>query len=191
MRPHHSRAPMSAYRPTSARENEILRVRWLGRLPYAEAWDLQRGIHEGKALGRTSDDYLLLLEHPQLVAERRLRHVQALGRPAEVQLLSHRDEVAQLAYLHVPSLPPDPSRVLIAARDGCSLIDGRSGTGLAACGSGCGSTMTSRWRPWSTSQRPIRFIRDGVSSLPSTRPPRSDPRARATPASVSSRADGS
>ena len=42
----------------------LLRTRWLGRLPYAEAWDLQRGIHEGKAIGRTSDDYLLLLEHP-------------------------------------------------------------------------------------------------------------------------------
>jgi lipoic acid synthetase len=39
-------------------------VRWLGRLPYTEAWDLQRGIHEGKAVGRSEDDYLLLLEHP-------------------------------------------------------------------------------------------------------------------------------
>jgi lipoic acid synthetase len=42
----------------------MLRVRWLGRLPYGEAWDLQRGFHEGKVLGRTRDDYLLLLEHP-------------------------------------------------------------------------------------------------------------------------------
>jgi lipoic acid synthetase len=39
-------------------------VRWLGRLPYTEAWDLQRAIHEGKVTGRTEDDYLLLLEHP-------------------------------------------------------------------------------------------------------------------------------
>jgi lipoic acid synthetase len=42
----------------------MLRVRWLGRLPYTEAWDLQRAIHEGKVTGRTEDDYLLLLEHP-------------------------------------------------------------------------------------------------------------------------------
>lgn len=42
----------------------LLRTRWLGRLPYTEAWDLQRAIHEGKVRGRTSDDYLLLLEHP-------------------------------------------------------------------------------------------------------------------------------
>ena len=41
-----------------------LRTRWLGRLPYTEAWDLQRAFHEGKVRGRTNDDYLLLLEHP-------------------------------------------------------------------------------------------------------------------------------
>ena len=42
----------------------MLRTRWLGRLPYGEAWDLQRAFHEGKVRGRTHDDYLLLLEHP-------------------------------------------------------------------------------------------------------------------------------
>jgi len=42
----------------------VLRARWLGRLPYAEAWDLQKAIHEGRVTGRTADDYLLLLEHP-------------------------------------------------------------------------------------------------------------------------------
>lgn len=41
-----------------------MRVRWLGRLPYGEAWDLQRAFHEGRSTGRTADDYLLLLEHP-------------------------------------------------------------------------------------------------------------------------------
>ncbi|MCB2223069.1 MAG: lipoyl synthase [Actinobacteria bacterium] len=41
-----------------------LRARWLGRLPYDEAWDLQRALHEGRVEGRTPDDYLLLLEHP-------------------------------------------------------------------------------------------------------------------------------
>ncbi len=45
-------------------DDRTLRVRWLGRLPYAEAWDLQRAFHEGKVVGRTPDDYLLLLEHP-------------------------------------------------------------------------------------------------------------------------------
>ncbi len=43
---------------------DTLRTRWLGRLPYAEAWDLQRAFHEGRSTGRTPDDYLLLCEHP-------------------------------------------------------------------------------------------------------------------------------
>ena len=41
-----------------------LRTRWLGRLPYAEAWDLQKAFHEGRVQGRSVDDYLLLVEHP-------------------------------------------------------------------------------------------------------------------------------
>ncbi|NNF63756.1 MAG: lipoyl synthase [Acidimicrobiia bacterium] len=40
------------------------RTRWLGRLAYREAWDLQRAIWEGRSGGRTLDDYMLLLEHP-------------------------------------------------------------------------------------------------------------------------------
>jgi len=35
-----------------------VRARWLGRVPYTEAWDLQRALAE-----RSDDDYLLLLEH--------------------------------------------------------------------------------------------------------------------------------
>jgi lipoic acid synthetase len=38
-----------------------MRVRWLGRLPYREAWSLQRAI-----AGRSVEDYLLLLEHPHV-----------------------------------------------------------------------------------------------------------------------------
>jgi lipoyl synthase len=36
-----------------------MRIRWLGRVPYREAWDLQRGL-----AGRSSENYLVLLEHP-------------------------------------------------------------------------------------------------------------------------------
>lgn len=35
-----------------------MRARWLGRVPYAEAWDLQRAL-----AARAKDDYLLLVEH--------------------------------------------------------------------------------------------------------------------------------
>ena len=38
-----------------------LRVRWLGSVPYREAWSLQRAI-----ASRSADDYLLLLEHPSV-----------------------------------------------------------------------------------------------------------------------------
>ncbi len=46
------------------RNQPLLRVRWLGRVAYAEAWDLQRAFWEGRVEGRSRDDYLLLLEHP-------------------------------------------------------------------------------------------------------------------------------
>jgi len=48
----------------TAAPDPTLRVRWLGRVEYDEAWDLQRAIWEGKTVGRSDDDYLLLLEHP-------------------------------------------------------------------------------------------------------------------------------
>ncbi len=39
----------------------MLRVRWLGRVPYHEAHALQGALH-----ARSSDDYVLLLEHPDI-----------------------------------------------------------------------------------------------------------------------------
>jgi lipoic acid synthetase len=39
----------------------MLRVRWLGRVPYHEAHALQRALHV-----RSADDYVLLLEHPHV-----------------------------------------------------------------------------------------------------------------------------
>jgi lipoic acid synthetase len=70
-----------------------LRVRWLGRLPYLEAWDLQRAFWEGRVTGRTADDYLLLLEHP---------HTYTVGRNAdESNLLIGPERLTELgAELH-------------------------------------------------------------------------------------------
>lgn len=63
-----------------------LRTRWLGRLPYAEAWDLQRALHEGRVTGRTADDYLLLVEHPPVFT---------IGRNGDqANLLADREAVA-------------------------------------------------------------------------------------------------
>ncbi|MYB45812.1 MAG: lipoyl synthase [Acidimicrobiia bacterium] len=54
-----------------AAERTRLRTRWLGRLAYDEAWDLQRAFWEGRQTGRAASDYLLLQEHP---------HVYTVGR---------------------------------------------------------------------------------------------------------------
>jgi lipoic acid synthetase len=47
-----------------------MRARWLGRVPYREAWAVQRAI-----AGGSEDDYLLLVEHPA---------VYTMGRHAEI-----------------------------------------------------------------------------------------------------------
>ncbi len=71
----------------------LLRARWLGRMPYQEAWDLQRAFHEGRASGRAADDYLLLLEHP---------HTYTVGRSGDdSNLLVSPEELGRLgAELH-------------------------------------------------------------------------------------------
>ena len=49
----------------------MLRIRWLGRVRYREAWALQRAMHAS-----SPDDHLLLLEHP---------HVYTLGKRADMR----------------------------------------------------------------------------------------------------------
>ncbi len=60
--------------PQIIADRRLVRTRWLGRLDYEEAWDLQRAFWEGRHTGRAGSDYLLLLEHP---------HVYTLGRSAD------------------------------------------------------------------------------------------------------------
>lgn len=63
--------------------SSTLRVRWLGRLPYVEAWDLQRAIWEGRVDDR-ADDYLLLVEHPHVYTVGRNGNGSNLLIPAEL-----------------------------------------------------------------------------------------------------------
>jgi lipoic acid synthetase len=80
---------------TSPADPRLLRTRWLGRLPYDEAWDLQRAFWEGRRDGRAADDYLLLVEHP---------HVYTVGRNGDgSNLLVDPDRLDRLgaAVLHV------------------------------------------------------------------------------------------
>jgi lipoyl(octanoyl) transferase len=63
-----------------------LEARWLGRIPYREAWALQHELAAARADGRIGDT-LLLLEHPSVLT---------LGRHAdEHHILATRDELAR------------------------------------------------------------------------------------------------
>ena len=46
-------------------------VRWLGKLPYSEAYDLQLGLHNAISNSYEDDDYLLLLEHDNVITSGR------------------------------------------------------------------------------------------------------------------------
>ena len=48
-----------------------LNIRWLGRLPYSEAYDLQLGLHRSVSQEDSKDDYLLLLEHNNVITSGR------------------------------------------------------------------------------------------------------------------------
>ncbi len=47
-------------------EREAITARWLGRVPYRDAWDLQKGLARARAQGAIGDQ-LLLLEHPAVL----------------------------------------------------------------------------------------------------------------------------
>ena len=71
-----------------AAEPTRLRTRWLGRLAYDEAWDLQRAFWESRQTGRAGSDYLLLQEHP---------HVYTVGRNGDgSHLLLPEDRLAAI-----------------------------------------------------------------------------------------------
>ena len=72
----------------AAADPALLRTRWLGRLAYEEAWDLQRAFWEGRSRGRADADYLLLQEHP---------HVYTMGRNGDpANLLIPEDRLAEM-----------------------------------------------------------------------------------------------
>ena len=48
-----------------------LNIRWLGKLPYSEAYDLQLGLHRSVSHQDSKDDYLLLLEHNNVITSGR------------------------------------------------------------------------------------------------------------------------
>ena len=120
--------------PRLLEAGESLRVRWLGRLPYAEAWDLQKAIWEGRTLGRTNDDYLLLVEHP---------HTYTVGRNGDGSNLVVSDdmlaslgaEMGDVAEVDQDAVPEPPDEA--TTRPGDLWVLGRHrllcGGGRAEC----------------------------------------------------------
>ncbi len=94
---------------------DVLRVRWLGRVAYADADALQRALHS-----RAVDDYLLLLEHPHVYTLGRRgdpRHV--LVPPASVGAdLVHVDRGGDVTYHGPGQLVGYPILTLPDWRDG-------------------------------------------------------------------------
>ena len=122
-----------------------LRARWLGRLPYDEAWDLQRAIHEGRVEGRAGDDYLLTLEHPPVFTVG--RHGDAgnlLGSPdelagqgAEVRFVDRGGDVTfhgpgQLVGYPIGDLRPRPDMAAHVARIEQALVAALADLGVEA-----------------------------------------------------------
>ena len=61
-----------------------LNIRWLGKLPYEEAYILQKGLHSSTSLENSPFDYLLLLEHNNVVT---------IGRSGDINNLLVSEEV--------------------------------------------------------------------------------------------------
>lgn len=93
----------------------LLQTRWLGRVEYEEADDLQRALHE-----QTQDDYLLFLEHPHvytLGSRATLDHV--LAPPASVGArLVRADRGGDVTYHGPGQLVGYPIVTLPGWRDG-------------------------------------------------------------------------
>ena len=81
-------------------------------LPSAVQQELTRRCEVNPAGGPVEQlDAKLILQLADLLRERWLRHMQALGGPAEVPLLGNRDEIVQLADVQggpvLPLIGPD------------------------------------------------------------------------------------
>jgi lipoyl(octanoyl) transferase len=65
-------------------ERQAIAVRWLGRVDYREAWELQRRLAAARAEGRIGDQ-LLLLEHPAILTlGRQADEAHVLATPAQL-----------------------------------------------------------------------------------------------------------
>ena len=62
-----------------------LKVDWLGRMRYREAWDRQRAAHVARAAGQAPDTLLLVEHEPVLTLGRHARDEHIIATPAELE----------------------------------------------------------------------------------------------------------
>ena len=100
---------------TGTAAKTLLRARWLGRVDYREAADLQRSLHE-----RSEQDHLLLLEHPHTYTlGTRADPAHVLIPPADVGAeLVHADRGGDVTYHGPGQLVGYPIVTLAPWRDG-------------------------------------------------------------------------
>jgi lipoyl(octanoyl) transferase len=91
-----SSVPVIDARPANRRSEEPTQVEahWLGRVPYREAWELQRALAAARADGRITDQ-LLLLEHPAVLTLGRHADESHVLAPA-AELVRRRIEVLRV-----------------------------------------------------------------------------------------------
>ena len=99
----------------------MLRARWLGPVPYHEADELQRALHE-----RAGDDYLLLLEHPHVYTLGTTAHTEhVLTSPERVGAqMVHTDRGGDVTYHGPGQLVGYPIVTLPEWRDGLRDVVG-------------------------------------------------------------------
>lgn len=130
----------------------VLRARWLGRVPYREAWTLQRELAAARAAGSLVEDQLLLLEHASVLTlgrNARAGHVLApeallRERGIEVVQVERGGEVTYhgpgqlVAYpivaLATPGSRGDPERVSIGVRPFVEALEAAMADAAAAFG---------------------------------------------------------
>ncbi len=97
----------------------VLSARWLGRVPYREAYALQQALH-----ARSGADHLLLLEHPHVYTLGRTARIEhLLVAPAEVGAeLEHADRGGDITYHGPGQLVGYPILTLPHWRDGLTDV---------------------------------------------------------------------
>ena len=101
-----------------------LNIRWLGKLPYSEAYDLQLGLHKSVSNNSVNDDYLLLLEHDNVITSGRtskegnllvsLDHLEEMN-DEDIEVLKNTNTmpVALPSCSYFLSIPYTPARKII------------------------------------------------------------------------------